>query len=237
MNTWMVKINGKERDIELISQIIKSTNSSIILEDGEFYLKSDEFNAMNNASEIFEYGNQLLKVAYSIANLYNEEVDSIRCSSVMCINDKGEKSVFIFVSDVIKISARANCAIVTTDPQEITNELERQQKEYEVFINAARKDKSILAAINFYLTPNWINLYKIYELIRDDVTEKKIISNGWVTKRNISRFTQSAQSRELLGDEARHASKKYPPPSDSMDINEAKNLIKYLIFDWMKSKQ
>jgi hypothetical protein len=237
MSTWMVNISGKEGDVKYISQVVKAVNMSIIQEDGEFYLKSDEFNTMNNASKIFEYANQFLKVAFSIANLYYEKIDSISCSSVTCINDKGEKSVFIFLSSTIKVSTRVESSIIVTDSQEITSELERQEKEYEVFINAARKDKNILDAINFYLTPNWINLYKAYELIKDDVTEKKIISYGWASKRNISRFKQSAQCRELLGNEARHASKKYPLPSDPMDIDEAKYFIKYLLFDWMKSKQ
>jgi hypothetical protein len=45
-----------------------------------------------------------------------------------------------------------------------------------------------------------------------------------------------AQSREALGDEARHASKKYVPPIDPMSIHEAKAIIGDVLQNWINAK-
>jgi hypothetical protein len=59
--------------------------------------------------------------------------------------------------------------------------------------------------------------------VRDDVNgEKEILSRNWISKPSLKRFTQMAQSREGLGNDARHASKKYKPPAKALSLREAK---------------
>ncbi|MDP9458250.1 MAG: hypothetical protein M3Q60_21300 [Actinomycetota bacterium] len=50
-----------------------------------------------------------------------------------------------------------------------------------------------------------------------------------------SRFTGTAQSREELGDEARHASEKYKPPTNPMSLNEARAFVKSVIRAWISA--
>jgi hypothetical protein len=51
----------------------------------------------------------------------------------------------------------------------------------------------------------------------------------------LDRFSQMAQSRAGLGDDARHASKKYKPPAKSLSLTEAKNIIGVLLQNWINS--
>jgi len=65
--------------------------------------------------------------------------------------------------------------------------------------------------------PNWWNLFKVYEIIKEEVGgDKEIQKTGWVTKEELSLFWQTAQSWEALGDAARHADKKYKAPENTM---------------------
>jgi hypothetical protein len=86
------------------------------------------------------------------------------------------------------------------------------------------------------LSRSWFNLYKVFEIIRDEcIGEESLVARNFIPKRDLKRFTQSAQSRELLGDEARHASRKYKPPEIPMTIDEARRLIKQLFSKWVKT--
>lgn len=81
-----------------------------------------------------------------------------------------------------------------------------------------------------------MSLYKAYELVSDEVYGKReIISRKWVSETSLNRFSQMAQSRAGLGDEARHASKKYKAPAEPMSLAEAKNIIGTLLQNWINS--
>jgi hypothetical protein len=84
---------------------------------------------------------------------------------------------------------------------------------------------------------DWINLYKVYEVVRDDVGGKHVlVRNGWATADDIRRFTETAQSPQLLGDAARHAGRKRPPPPDPMTLDGAKALIGAMVRSWVSTK-
>ena len=60
-----------------------------------------------------------------------------------------------------------------------------------------------------------------------------IIKNGWATRTTQGRFTGTAQSREEIGDDARHASEKCKPPKDPMSLDEAEAFVKCVMQAWM----
>ena len=93
---------------------------------------------------------------------------------------------------------------------------------------SSRTAGSSSQVFHFYSQPlSWVTLYKIYEIIRDNIREKKIIQI--LTKNELSRFTGTAQSRGQIGDDARHAAKKFIGHPQPMTIEEANELIKKLI--------
>ena len=106
-----------------------------------------------------------------------------------------------------------------------------------VWAAIAKDDDKVRQALRFWVNAhdNWGNLYKILEIIESDVGSS-IYSNGWVSKAEVGRFTQTANSADALGDEARHAKKHVAPPSTPMTIKEARHLIKVLLQKWIESK-
>ena len=86
--------------------------------------------------------------------------------------------------------------------------------------------------------PDWSVLYKIYEIVRDGVGgERQLVSNGWLTQKARSRFTNTANNFEAAGDKARHARLSTAPPSVPMDMIEAGRLIGDLVLEWFKTKE
>lgn len=95
----------------------------------------------------------------------------------------------------------------------------------------------LTAFLHFFKDETWSSLYKAYEILGDAVGgEHAILKAGWVSKRGLSRFTQTAQSRAALGDLARHASEKFTLPANPMTLKEARTLVKGLLSKWLDAK-
>lgn len=77
-------------------------------------------------------------------------------------------------------------------------------------------------------------LYKVFEVIRDDVGgEKALRSFGWVSGKQLSTFTSSVNNPSVMGDHARHASDKQTPPRSPMDRPQAARFIRQLVISWL----
>ena len=85
---------------------------------------------------------------------------------------------------------------------------------------------------------NWINLYKIYEIVDKDAGKIKKIHRieQWITKKKISDFKQTANSKRAIGDDARHGVDDNDPPKEPMSLSEAKALIMTLLQKWLQWK-
>lgn len=96
----------------------------------------------------------------------------------------------------------------------------------------AQHERDVADALRFFAVRSWVNLYKVYELIRDGAGD--VVKRGWATKGELSRFTQTAQSRDSIGDAARHASKKFKAHATPMSLTEATDLVKSLLLNWLE---
>jgi hypothetical protein len=75
---------------------------------------------------------------------------------------------------------------------------------------------------------DWVNLYRIYEVIGESAVE------CWTTKKERVRFRQSANHPIVSGDDARHGISKATPPVEPMELPEAQGLIMRVFTNWIQ---
>jgi hypothetical protein len=98
------------------------------------------------------------------------------------------------------------------------------------------QDSNVEKVVRLHGPPvSWSNLYKIFEVIEGDVG-RLIVDLKWMTKSQITRFTQTAQSPQVIGDDARHGRQKQEPPKKSMILQQASELITQLTHRWIDHK-
>jgi hypothetical protein len=61
-------------------------------------------------------------------------------------------------------------------------------------------------------------------------------AKGWVPKDRVKLFTQTANSPDAIGNEARHAETKFDPPKKPMSLVEAGEVVDALLSGWLASK-
>ncbi len=83
----------------------------------------------------------------------------------------------------------------------------------------------------------WVELYKVYEVVRDHAGgDKGMQGEGWTTRAEISAFTGSANRPDVSGDGARHArATGDTPPKRTMGLSEGQAFIRKLARVWMDS--
>ncbi len=78
-------------------------------------------------------------------------------------------------------------------------------------INLIFQDSEVETVVRLHGSPetSWGYLRYIFEVIQSDVGGL-MVSQGWAAQPEIDTFTQTANSRQAIGDEARHGHKKNP---------------------------
>lgn len=221
-----VKLIGQEIDLKKASEYFKTNQFSVSKFNDEYFICSDKFDDTKDTNIISKIANDFLEKINGILKLKFQGFNLIELNSLFVFED--ENGISKVAAMRTTMSGRGDLAAKANNTDE---EIEHQIKKTEELIN-----NPIASEIfHFYSQPtSWINLYKVYEIIRDNIGDKRIIEI--LTKTELSRFTGTAQSKQQIGDDARHASVKYPGHSQPMTIDEANELIKKLVTKWAELK-
>ena len=221
MPKWLVRLKGEQFDLEDFPEIFCLPKTKVLKEGDSFYLESNEFNSLTSAKEVRERGRALIKLINVVTNFYRDKFPGISEDAIIRVEDDGKWQGYLFLEETIKIRTKTKGKLTVIS----ANGSEKGATQPSVLgslLEIAQKDDVIAKSLSFYRDDTWDSLYKVYEEIRADVGGK-IIKNGWASKSDISRFTQTAQLY-------RHAvSKKYKPPAQPMTFLEARALIKSII--------
>jgi hypothetical protein len=212
---------------------------SITREVDSFYLKSEGFNSCKDERDVREIATEILNKLNGLAKIHFGKFQPITIDSVTTIDEHGQRKTIYSEEVVSTMRFKADVEATLIKPDGTVEKSQPQPiKLFEHGFSIAKKDKNVAEALRIFgnLENNWVNLYKIYEIVLSDVGGK-IYQNGWATKTDIDRFTQTAQSVEAVGDDARHYNpKKCPLPENPISLPEAKALIRTILEKWILSK-
>jgi hypothetical protein len=176
---------------------------------------------------MISWANEILDRLNGAANVIFSDHENVKVGNPLVIDEQGKH--YSLIAGAAKFRMRTRAAIKGSDPSSDASLLQDM-------LRISDKNESVQLALHFFNNTTWFNLYKIYEVIRYDVGGGEKL-NALSNKSELKRFTQIAQSRASLGDQARHASQKYKPPKKEMSLDEASKLIKSLFKNWVQGKK
>jgi len=225
MPNWLVRLKGEKFDLEDFSSLLRSPEHTVIEENGSYYLKSSDFDSLSSADEVRERAIAIIDMLNGAMKLHIHNFRGVFEDGVTLIKEDGSRHHYAYLGGTIAARAKVSATVTTSNG---TQQIAPQPSNVESWLSLAKGDKAVADALHFFRENTWISLYKVYEIIRDDVGGK-ITTNGWASKTRLGLFTQTAQS-------ARHASKKKSPPAQPMSILEAESLIRGILLSWFRSK-
>jgi hypothetical protein len=225
MAEWRIQLDGETIDLQLHQQAFGDSDPRLTLEDGKYFVRSDEFDALDEAEAVRNQAKQIVRTMNKALHLHNRDTRPVAIGHVFRRESDGRWKGDVFAE--ANLHLRGVFSVTGSDN---TSSSPPEEHRAIRFYRAAQGDQSIADALDFFARGDWVNLYKAFEIVRDSQGGgDNLVAAGWTTKGALSLFTQTAQSRAALGDEARHASAKYIPPANPMSIHEAKAFVGNLL--------
>ncbi|MCJ8326244.1 MAG: hypothetical protein MJK08_03995 [Campylobacterales bacterium] len=200
---WHIKLNNIDENSFIILKSI--LNDNIFCKNikfpkhvvKEYYLKLEN-DLISSAPEALSIGEDEIKLLSSILNLYHYN-NKITVDCPYEIDSEGTRTMHLTFVDEINIADSLN--INSNNELFFSSEEEKKDNMIKMYNESKNSEvkQQLLRYIN--IEKNWINAYKIYEILRANFkTEKELKAMP-----ELKTFAHSANSPKAIGDEARHA--------------------------------
>jgi hypothetical protein len=234
MTEWRVHLQGEQVDVQELKEILLGYDRCIIEEGGNFYLTSKAWDKLQEAREVQRQAKDFIQLLENAVCIDSEVAAPLTIGGIVRIDEDGHRQD-ILIADPGRLTTRGPARVRFIAAGTCQNPTTTEHQVIKV-LRVSAKNPLVVDALRFLRKGDWVSLYKAYEIVNDAIGAKReIVSRRWIPKASINRFTQTAQSREALGDDARHASRRFTPPKATMSICEAKTIIRTLIQKWIDS--
>ena len=230
MKKILIQLTGDNIDIEDIKLGFKASEWKISKESDGYYLTSESIEETFDHDEILYNVSLLLDVLNGAANIIHKDHKKIVTGCLIEVDENGKRNIFVSIHETVTIRDRCTAELIRDGKI-----IEIPPSKIEDWVTKAKTNKSVRDVLHFFNDITWWNLYKVYEIIKDDLgREDKIYK--LINKSELKCFTQAAQSRDFIGDQARHAGKRFIPPQKKLTLDEASNTIIKLFENWISTK-
>ena len=221
-NTNYVKISIPKESVEDLRRVFSGTD--IEIEDYNGYLLMTH-PLLQSDNGVEEAGKELSTIMMGLFRLATGSAPKINAHGWFRFDEKGKATVYGGATATVKISATAVAMVIDSTGKE---RIIRPTDQIPSWFGKTIASPTLTKAVRLYESQGatWPGLYKVYEAIREAAGDPS--SLNVVSKRELKRFTQTANSYEAIGDDARHA-KPGTPPHRPMTLGEARNIIGALL--------
>lgn len=231
---WFVRLTGTSVDLEELIPLLEGSPLSLLRDHEGILLSSDGFRDVNDIDELLVVAGQYLSLLNGTARLVLGAMNPFGIAHVKCIKDDGTATVSVTITETLTLRGHVQVVMLGEDgPVEVP----RYPRGFLArWIAHAERSERAAKALRLWGTGefSWVNLYRIYELIRADLAGGKELENrGWTTRAAIDRFTASANHPDVAGDTARHGFLPGPPPRRTMELGEARAFVELLLHRWL----
>lgn len=228
MPDWLVELQGEDFDLEALAGLLHSPDLNVSKDGGAYYLRCSGFASIGSADEVRERAREILQRASAAERVRCGSSLTLEIGELFRVEPDGRRRPFSELSPLlVTFNVRVPHAPVA----------EEDALAFGRWVELAERDAKVDKALRILITreTNWVNLYNILNVILSDVGGM-IWQAGWATKSDVDRFTHTADSETILGDEARHGRERTAPPSNPMSLTDADSLIRKILRAWLAWK-
>lgn len=233
---WEVQITGDLQGLRELSRLMTRDDAKVYERDGSYYLESEKFRDLASADAVKSAATEILALLTGCLRLLIGGKAPLQIANIARLRPDGPRDIFVWVNETLELRFTATASI-----QGIGGSAQRELSAPGLpdWFSLGCRDAAVTKAFRLYgKTPHtWTDLYRLFEVIKDDAGgEKRIVAQGLTTSRAIRRFRHTANSVTAAGDEARHGTEKKKPPAHPMTLGEGKSFMETLLKKWLRWK-
>jgi hypothetical protein len=170
MPNWLVRLKGEKFDLEDFPSLLRSPEYTVIEENGSYYLKSSDFDSLSSADEVRERAIAIIDMLNGAMKLHIHNFRGVFEDGVTLIKEDGSRHHYAYLGGTIAARAKVSATVTTSNG---TQQIAPQPSNVESWLSLAKGDKAVADSLHFFRENTWGSLYKVYEIIKDDVGGKK----------------------------------------------------------------
>lgn len=204
----------------------------LLEKDGEsVFLTSSRFEAMTSRDDVMALAQRALALIEAAARLAGVRPMPIQANRVEEQTTDGPRSTTY-------VHALSMSAVIGLPTPTIVIGGQPPPPPLAIPVEVGLRDSRAARALEFFARePNWYDLYKVLDVIEEDVGGEKALANkGWVSRSELKRFTATANNLATLGPDARHAIDAWKPPASPMTLDDAVSTIGRILSAWLATK-
>ncbi|MCG3674316.1 hypothetical protein L5F46_05940 [Aliarcobacter butzleri] len=228
---WHIKLsNINEEQFEVLQNVIseKIYFKSFQIKEHEYkeYYLILENQEIKSAPEALSKGEDEIKVLASILNIFDYK-NSIIANSPYEIHPDGTRTGYLTFVDKINITDEVN--IYSNNELIYSTKEDKKESIKDIYLKS--KDSEIKKQLLVYMAKdeNWINAYKIYEILKHHYTTEKELKEY----SELSTFAHTANSPNAVGEDARHAVQNTQNPKNIANLQASYKKLKELAIKFL----
>jgi len=221
MSRWLIELNGETFDIDEFPFWFPAGPIHAIKEDGKVFLTGSAFQTLHEPAQVHASAVQILDECFAIISLLQANLQKPSIGAVIHEADDGTRSGAVFMTGTAV--GRSKVRAVSLGPPGARTQAQE-------LLLASRRDRRLQIAA-FLLSNHavtWPHLYRCLEEI-ESFLGRKVHEAGFCSANQRERFTRSANSAEVSGNDARHAVGRFDPPPNPMSLKDACGFLSQLM--------
>lgn len=226
--TWKVFLHGNSSDLSLLTQRFQN-EPQIVKEGDDFVLMSSKFEGIQEAKVVRETGREIFERILGTFQLNQSLFGKAYVGGVAKENEDGTQDLWVWAEPA---AGRVVATGATLGNQGKRTSMSRSEKQMELADQCSIIDHLLLLWSG---NIDWFTLYKIYELIEENIEEENVYKTNWTSRNKLKHFRRTANDRSAAGiKESRHYNTHNDDYDDPMSIGEAEKYIRHLSNCWLK---
>ena len=234
---WEVVLAGDAADLRPLSDSFADSDPAILERDGEYVFRWSVLDGLSDATQVKAAADEQIARLSGSASLTLGAIDPIKVASVILISDDGSRNIHVFPDPVV-VTFRTSVPTVQIRRADGTEEIHRPADPVKAWLAAAESSDDVARALRLFegREHDWVELYRLLEIVEASVSRKGITDAGWATKKQLERFRRTANSLKAAGAAARHGREHTQPPPQPMPLNDARELIRRVVRQWLDTE-
>jgi hypothetical protein len=232
---WYVTVNGNASELTWLMEQFKGHDWWIDKADSEYRLFGRTLEALNTVAEVRAVAADWLALANGASRL-KWDTSAFSLGNIVRRDPDGKLHHYM---QALGGGYRIRLQPATLSYSDAEGNFVTPVSDMVTWTKLAETETAVHRVLELYGKNecDWVNLYRIYEVIRADCGgEHALINRKWVAKDEIKLFTRTANSPDVTGLDSRHGVSNNHPPRSPMQLKTARQLIKTLTTVWINSK-
>lgn len=226
-------LRGHDFDLQDLADLFPTGDTRVVRDGDGYYLTSIEIDHAPEGVPFYEIAQVVLQRVNGLGRAKNP---SFRPVTVSGRYQDEDQTHHVVSADSIEVRSRVSAVAVVMNSDGVRVRQPPPVGPQHASLAATNNEVAeALIIMGQGVRLGWAEMYKVYEIVRDNARPSTIADVGWASSAECKAFGAAANRPDVSGPNARHARMSGGPPQHRMTEEEGRHFISKIVTAWLGS--